>query len=259
MMLLCGLVSAQKTTGTASNTPQTIHQTPPQPPEVPKVPEMPANYPSPEIRMLTSFMTGNWTIEETFDHSESLPNGGEMKGNENIHPGPGGLSLVSDVRTTGALGNFTALRYMLWDPKAQKVAGYWQDSSAPVLLQFTGTWANNILTINWNEESNGKKTEYREIFTGFSPEGFQAVMENHAVTEAANKTAQAKPADWKRVMSAKYSKFAPGPGMWHPGVGPRPANLPPSTPPPSRPSSATPTPATPPPSGKPPAEEKPIG
>jgi len=157
------------------------------------------------------------------------------------------LSLINDVHTNGTFGEFTALRYMIWDPKAQKVVGFWQDNSAPVLLQFTGTWANNILSLNWTEDEKGKKTEYRDVFSGFSPDGFQEVMETRVIPDAANKTAQAKPEEWKRMMTVKYTKFVPTPGMWRPGVGPRPATLPPANSPP-----ATTPPATPPPSGKPP-------
>jgi len=96
---------------------------------------------------------------------------------------------------------------------------------------------------------NGKKTEVRESFSGFTGDGFQAVLESRLVPETGTKTNQAKPAAWKRVMTVNYTKFVPGPGMWRPGLGPRQGTLPPNTTPP----------ATPPPNGNPPADERPKG
>jgi len=250
--MFCGAtIAQQKSVGTVSNAPQDTKPVVPkipEPPEFPR-PDLAPNMPSSEIRMLTSFMMGNWNLVETFEHNENLPHGGEMKGTENIHQGPGGLSLISDVHASGTFGEFTAMRFMLWDPKAKAVIGFWQDSFAPVVTNFSGTWANNTLTIDWTDETNGKKTEVREAFSGFSPQGFQGILETRSVPEAGNRSSQVKPTEWKHVMTVKYTKFVPAPVQWHPGFGPRPANLPPTAPPPT----------APPPTGKPPEDGKPKG
>src|SRR5579872_5397243 len=52
--------------------------------------------PSPEMKKLSRLLVGRWQVEEKYEISQFTPQGGEAKGEDVVHRGPGGLSIISN-------------------------------------------------------------------------------------------------------------------------------------------------------------------
>jgi len=140
---------------------------------------MPMPKPAPEITKLIKTLSGNWNVTEKHEVNPMMPNGGEGKGTARIWAGPGGMSLVENYSSTGAMGTFKGMGTWWWDPKAQVYRGLWCDNMTPNGCDTSGStkWEGDNLVGTMQGDMNGQTMTMRFIYSDFKPDSFVMTME----------------------------------------------------------------------------------
>jgi Protein of unknown function (DUF1579) len=129
--------------------------------------------PGPEIEKVNKLLGGKWTTTEKFEPSDFMPQGGSGSGMEQMHPGPGGLSLIADYQSKpGPMGAFRGHGVMTWDPKEQAYKSYWFDNMTAGSFVETGKWEGDNLVFTGDMEMMGKKMSLRQVYTDIKPSSF---------------------------------------------------------------------------------------
>ena len=140
---------------------------------------MPMVKPAPEMTKLIKTLSGNWTVTEKHEANPMMPNGGEGKGTARIWAGPGGLSLMENYQSTGAMGSLKGIGTWWWDPKAQLFHGVWCDNMMPTGCDSSGStkWEGDKLVGSMQGDMNGQSMTMRFIYSDFKPASFVMTME----------------------------------------------------------------------------------
>jgi len=148
--------------------------------------------PAPEMERLIKMWTGHWTTVELFEPSDEMPKGKQDKGAETMRPGPGSLSLIGDYESHGApFGHMV----VAWIPKEKVYKSYWTDLSQPCVSISTGKWEGEKLVFTSVDESTGKKTLTRDIYSDITPTSFTDTLESGPVG-----------GPMKKILTVKYTK-----------------------------------------------------
>ena len=161
---------------------------------------MPMPKPSPEMTKMIKAMSGNWKVVEQHDPNPMMPNGGTGQGTAKLWAGPGGLSLMENYHSAGAIGGgFNGFGTFWWDPKAQAYRGTWCDNMTPNGCDTAGTskWDGDKLIGTMESEMNGQKMMSKFIYSDFKPDSFTMTME---MGPDAN--------SMKKAMTITYTKVA---------------------------------------------------
>ncbi len=136
--------------------------------------------PAPEMQKITRMFAGRWQTETKMAPSEFAPQGGTSKGMSIIRRGPGRLSLVEDMRSTGAIGRFVGHGIIWWDSKQGAYKGFFCDNWSPNGCEMTGTgtWDGDKLVFTGETEAMGQKMSYRETYSDISADSFTFTMDS---------------------------------------------------------------------------------
>jgi len=140
---------------------------------------MPMAKPAPEMTKLIKTLSGNWNVTEKHEANPMMPNGGDGKGTARIWAGPGGMSLVENYSSTGAMGSFKGMGTWWWDPKAQVFHGLWCDNMTPNGCDTSGStkWDGDKLVGTMQGDMNGQMMTMRFIYSDFKPDSCVMTME----------------------------------------------------------------------------------
>jgi len=140
---------------------------------------MPMPKPAPEMTKLIKTLSGNWSITEKHEVNPMMPNGGEGKGTARIWAGPGGMSLMENYSSSGAMGSFKGMGTWWWDPKAQVYHGLWCDNMTPNGCDTSGStkWEGDNLVGTMQGDMNGQPMTMKFIYSDFKPDSFVMTME----------------------------------------------------------------------------------
>jgi len=139
---------------------------------------MPMPTPSPEMTQMVKAMSGTWTTTETMEKSPMMPNGGTGRGTSKMWPGPGGLSLLQNYHSSGAMGSFSGVGTSWWDPQAHVYKGVWCDSMSPCNDGGTSKWDGEKLVGTMEGDMNGQKMVTRITYSDFKPNSFVMTMDS---------------------------------------------------------------------------------
>ena len=151
--------------------------------------------PSPEIQKLQKWLVGRWQVAEKFEPSDFVPKGGEGKGTETIHAGPGNLSLLANYHSQGPLGAFEGHGIIVWSPQEKVYKLFWVDNMDPAGELSTGKWEGKDLVFTYNSEMMGKKMTTKEVYSDITPDSFTFYFDMGP---------QGKPL--KRALTFKYTR-----------------------------------------------------
>ena len=166
---------------------------------------MPA--PAPEMKKLTDSLKGHWMVEERFEVSPMMPNGGQGRGMEMLRPGPGGLSLVSTYRSMeGVMNGFSGEGIINWSPEEKIFKLYWVDSMDPAGSLSQGRWEGENLVFDSKMNMAGKPMVMRQTISGIKPDSYTVQFEMSP-----------EGAPLARFMTFQYTR-AKGPMMGGPGM-----------------------------------------
>ena len=127
---------------------------------------MPMPKPAPEMTKLIKTLSGNWTVTEKHEVNPMMPNGGEGKGTARIWAGPGGMSLIENYSSSGAMGSFKGMGTWWWDPKAQVYRGLWCDNMTPNGCDTSGStkWEGDNLVGTTQGDTSGHDDHEVHLF-----------------------------------------------------------------------------------------------
>ena len=145
--------------------------------------------PAPEMEKLSRVFVGTWSTSEKHEPGKIAPKGGVGKGTETDKLGPGGMSLVSDYKSSDPMGKFAAHGVIWWDAKEQAYKSLECQNRSPVGCEVGGTWKWEGNDLVLHEEG------IKEVWTDITPTSRTFYMD--ASTEGG---------PMKRVMTIKYTK-----------------------------------------------------
>ena len=153
--------------------------------------------PSEEMKKLARLIGGRWQVEEKYEVSALVPQGGEAKGTDMVHRGPGGLSIVSNYNSSGTLGENHGVGITTWSADEGIYRQFWVDNfDAPGQL-WTGKWEGESLVFTYTQKLGDQQLHWKEIFSGFSNDSFTITFDV-GQTES----------DLKRSMTFKFTRMA---------------------------------------------------
>ena len=126
---------------------------------------MPMAKPAPEMKDLRD-LVGTWNTDEKFEASQFMP-AGTATGVNIVRLGPGGFSVLMEVRSKGTLGPFSGHGVMSWDPNEKAYKFAWTDSMTPGIMIETGRKEGDTLVFKGEVSMMGKK--YCLLYTSPSP------------------------------------------------------------------------------------------
>jgi Protein of unknown function (DUF1579) len=140
----------------------------------------PAPKPSPEMQKMTKMLAGKWTaVVKTEAMGPGMP-AGEAKGDATFTRGPGGLSLIEEFHSTGAMGAFRGHGVTYWDDKAKNYTGVWCDTMTPSGCGNGGTskWeGDKIVGFMEMPDEKGQIQKYRMTYGDIKPDSVTFTME----------------------------------------------------------------------------------
>jgi Protein of unknown function (DUF1579) len=142
---------------------------------------MPMPKPAPEMTKLVKTLSGNWTVAEKMEPGPMAPNGAMGKGTAKFWAGPGGMSLIENYQSSGAMGgSFKGMGTWWWDPKAQAYRGLWCDNMTPNGCDTSGStkWeGDNLVGTMTSPDPSGQMMTMKFIYSDFKPDSFVMTME----------------------------------------------------------------------------------
>ena len=92
--------------------------------------------PGPEMKELRD-LVGTWTSEEKYEVSPFMPTGGTGHGSAR-RQGPGGFSVLMELRSKSSMGSFSGHGVLTWDANAKAYKMAWVDSMNLGIVVETG-------------------------------------------------------------------------------------------------------------------------
>jgi hypothetical protein len=153
--------------------------------------------PSAEMKKLAHLIGGRWQVEEKFEISPFTPQGGEGKGTEIVHRGPGGLSLILNYSSTGTMGEAHGNGIVTWSPAEGVFQQFWVDNGQPGGELWQGKWQNDSLVFAREQKMGEQTMHFRQTLNSFSEGSFNVTLEMGA-----------SDAEMKRFMTFKFTRMA---------------------------------------------------
>ena len=127
--------------------------------------------PSAEMKRLAR-LVGRWQSEEKYEVTPFSPHGGEGKGAEMIHRGPGGLSIVMNYRSAGTMGDYTGTGIVTWSPEKNSYVEFWVDSGAPGGELWAGNWEGEELVFTSTQKMGDQTVHWKQTLSFPSSDAF---------------------------------------------------------------------------------------
>ena len=128
--------------------------------------------PSPEARELRDFL-GTWKSTDTYEKIEGMMPGGEGASTITCTLGPGGYSIVVNVRgTAGPMGSFRGMGVLAWSAEDKEYKESWVDSMTPGIILATGHKEANDLVMRGEMKMGGKTFKSKDVFSDRTPTSY---------------------------------------------------------------------------------------
>ena len=153
--------------------------------------------PSPEIKKLMRLIGGRWQVEEKYEVSTFTPQGGEAKGTDMVHRGPGGLSIISNYNSSGTLGENHGAGITTWSADEGIYKQFWVDNFDANGQLWAGKWEGDSLVFTYTQKMGDHQFHWKETYSGFSSDNFTITFD-----------VGPSDSDLKRSMTFKFTRMA---------------------------------------------------
>ncbi len=120
--------------------------------------------PSPEMQRLSKVIVGTFKVVETHHARPGAPEWA-ARGTATYTPGPDGLSVVEDYRSTGPQGPFSAVAVLWWDAEAGAFRHFECESGEPCsIVDDRGAWDGQAIVFARHMERQGRKIRLEERY-----------------------------------------------------------------------------------------------
>ena len=128
--------------------------------------------PAPENKFLSDLI-GTWDVDESHEPSPWMPKASKGKGVATITRGPGGLSVLTEYKSTaGPLPTFHGYGIMSWDPNEKVYKTAWTDVMTPGIVISNGRKEGDQYIYNSEVQMGPQKFAIREVITDLTPASF---------------------------------------------------------------------------------------
>ncbi len=132
--------------------------------------QQPAPAPSPEMRRLSYLIVGTFDVVEKH-HGRPGASEWQATGTASYRPGPDGLSVVEDYRSTGPRGAFSAVAVLWWDPEACAFRHFECESGEPCgVVDDKGAWDGEAIVFTRQMDRQGRKIVLEERYDFSKPD-----------------------------------------------------------------------------------------
>jgi hypothetical protein len=149
------------------------------------------------MRRLSHLIGGHWLVEEKYEVTAITPQGGEAKGSEIVHRGPGGLSIVVNYSSAGTMGETRGEGIFTWSPADNAYKLFWVDDGAPGGELWLGKWEDESLVFSSTQKMGERSIFWKQTLGSFSDQGFTMTFDFGASEN-----------DLKRLMSLRFTRMA---------------------------------------------------
>ena len=119
--------------------------------------QRPSPGPSPEMQRLSNLIVGTFDVVEKH-HGRPGAAEWQATGTANYRPGPDGLSVIEDYRSTGRHGAFSAVAVLWWDPEARAFRHFECESGDPCgVVDDKGAWDGEAIVFTRQMDRQGRK------------------------------------------------------------------------------------------------------
>jgi hypothetical protein len=135
--------------------------------------------PAPEIQKLAKAFLGTWSVTEKIEPSQTMPNGGDGRGEEVYRLGPGGHSFIEEIHLNEPTKEISGAGVAWWDDKAKGYRAVWCDGENPsgcILMAHLAKWEGDQFVLGDESERNGRKFEFKEVFSEITPSSFTQTL-----------------------------------------------------------------------------------
>jgi hypothetical protein len=135
--------------------------------------------PAPEIQKLAKAFLGTWSVTEKIEPSQTMPNGGDGRGEEVYRLGPGGHSFIEEIHLNEPTQEISGAGVAWWDDKAKGYRAVWCDGENPsgcILMAHLAKWEGDQFVLSDESERNGRKFEFKEVFSEITPSSFTQTL-----------------------------------------------------------------------------------
>jgi hypothetical protein len=161
------------------------------------------------MKKLAHLMGGRWQVDEKYEVTPLTPQGGEGKGTNAVHRGPGGLSLITNYTSTGAMGEYHGTGITTWSPEEKVYKQFWVDNGAQGGELWTGKWDAETLVFTTTEKMGEQTIHWRETYLAVTNDSFTVAFDMGPFET-----------DMKRFMTFKFTRMAKqSAGMRRHGTG----------------------------------------
>jgi hypothetical protein len=139
---------------------------------VPVRAQRPAPVASPEMQRLSNLIVGTFDVVEKH---HARPGGAEAEwqatGTATYRPGPDGLSVVEDYRSTGRQGAFSAVAVLWWDPETRAFRHFECESGDPCgVVDDKGAWDGEAIVFTRQMDRQGRRIVLEERYDFSRPD-----------------------------------------------------------------------------------------
>jgi len=125
--------------------------------------------PAPEMKELRQLI-GTWSIDDSWEPSFLLPNSGT--GTYTARLGPGGFTVLMDMKEKSTMGDYTGHGMFTWDPTDKAYRFVFVDSGTPGFQILTGHKEGDSLVFTAQPVLMGKKVEVKDVISDRTPTSF---------------------------------------------------------------------------------------
>ncbi len=132
--------------------------------------QQPAPVPSPEMQRLSNLIVGTFDVVEKHHGRPGAPEW-QATGTASYRPGPDGLSVVEDYRSTGPRGSFSAVAVLWWDAEARAFRHFECESGEPCgVVDDKGAWDGEAIVFTRQMDRQGRKIVLEERYDFSRPD-----------------------------------------------------------------------------------------
>ena len=133
---------------------------------------MTAPKPSAEARMLRDFL-GTWKTVDSYEKIEGISPGGEGTSVITGTLGPGGYSILLNVRSTGGpMPTFRGMGIIAWSAEDKQYKEAWIDSMTPGLMLESGNKEGNDIVMHGEAKMGGKTIKVKDVISDRTPTSY---------------------------------------------------------------------------------------
>jgi len=134
-----------------------------------------------EMARLAKVLVGDWNTVEIVQHGKPVPEGQGRRGTVHVALVGGGIALVSEGHSVGAVGGDLRWYITIWWDADMKLYRFLTCFKTPTEagceLRGTAHWDGDMFVNDYEEVINGKRTKIQDRWTDITPD-------SHTLTEA---------------------------------------------------------------------------